>query len=53
MSQVRKSKFDPKLLQLRPPYAGRGFVQKRERYLIPEPQDLLHLVQRDHSEYPP
>ena len=53
MLQVRDSTLGPKLLQCLPPYAGHGFVQERERFLIPEPQDLLHLVQRDHSEYPP
>ena len=39
MLQVRDSTLGPKLLHPRPPYAGRGFVQERERVLFPEPQD--------------
>ena len=39
MLQLRDSTLCPKLLHPRPPYAGRGFVQERERFLFPEPQD--------------
>ena len=42
MLQARVSSLGPKLLHPRPPYAGRGFVQERERFLFPEPQDRLH-----------
>ena len=39
MLQVCDSTLGPKLLHPRPPCAGRGYVQERERFLFPEPQD--------------
>lgn len=50
MLHSHSSDADPSLEQFRPPCLGTGFEQVRVLLFNPVPQDLLHLLNTDHSE---